>query len=417
MNKTNNKEKSILRKKIVFEVGFVRIVVIIIQLLFVKIITNKVPVGELGIYYFLSTLSYALNAIVLVPMDYFQQSKLYEFKENKISLKSYIPINLFVVKYLLLFIFIIDVILLIVCPKYSVICTVVLLMSLGTYLTTFLRGIVNNLENRRTTIYNILLESTFKILFFLLFVKFFQPTSILILFALLFASFISLLPLIFYIKRLPEYKEKNVIKINIKSILKFSYPISVSSIINLIQMQGYRILLVPLGLSSMVGIYGTVANVGSSGLSVFSTIYNQLFVPDIYKTKGHFLSKYIKWSLLIIVGVLVFGFVFSTLIISILTSSIFVQYSKLISFGILTEAGNFLIGPLTIYMTLNDMTKLIPRISLVGLFCFVISFASLFYLKLFSLYTIGLPMVLTQIVIFSYQGIIVYKHYRNQQWK
>lgn len=403
-----------MKKTEIIEVSSIRILVVILQLVFLKIYTNYTSVYELGIYYFLFTLSYSLNAFLLVPLDYFQQSQLYTLKKDNYSIRSFFEINIWVAKFTFITLFVGLIVCLLVDNQYSVILPVIIILALSTYMVNLLRGIINNLEKRRFAIYTLLTESVLKIVFFYIAKSYFNPNAIVILVSILLSSIVTLLVLFLVIKNLDEFKNEKIKDFSSTEILHFSYPISVGAVVNWIQLQGYRMILVPLGLVELVGIYGTVANVGTSGMSALSTVYSQLFVPNLYKSDGGYIKTYLKYALLSILLVLCVGYFLSDIIIGILTKSEFVKYSCLIVFGILSEGGNFLIAGLTIYLTLQNLTKVSMIASLTGLIVFFLSFITLYIIEKINVYTIGLPIVLTQFVITLYLGLIVYKINRKK---
>lgn len=398
-----------MKKIVVIEIGLMRIFVVLLQLLFLKIYTNHTSIYELGIYYFLFTLSYSLNAFLLVPLDYFQQSQLYMLKKLGASLRSFLGINKNVLKISAALVVLSIIVCYFVAPADTKLIPIIVLLALSTYLVTLLRGFVNNLEQRRAAIYTLLLEGVLKIVLYILYLKFLTPSAFLILGALLSASFITLIILLIIVKNTKEYKYDKLQVFPPNQIIKFAYPISVGAVINWIQLQGYRMILVPLGLVEIVGIYGTVANVGISGMNALSTIYSQLFVPNLYKTHGAYIKKYLTYAIVCIIVVITVGLAFSHLIIGLLTKSAFVKYSWLILYGIISEAGNFLIGGLTIYLTIKNLTKATLKASITGLVAFFMSFGLLYLLHYVNVYTIGLPIIFTQMVITIYLAIIVYR--------
>lgn len=407
----------IAKKRVIVEVAVMRIFTIIIQLLFLKIYTNYTSLYDIGIYLFLLTISYSLNSFLFVPLDYFQQALAYKLKNNSISFKSYSGINLWVLKITISFSVIAEIFCLLINPVYYYVIPLISILALSGYFVTLLRGLINNLEKRRQAIYFLLLEGILKILFFLVLITFFKSTSTIILIALAGASLFTLGCLYLFFRNMDEYKYGEIQTFSIKEVFEFSYPISIGAIINWIQLQGYRMILVPFGLVEVVGIYGTVANVGTSGMNAYSTIFAQLFVPDLYKTDGKYIKAYIRNAFLSILFVLGVSYVFSDLIIRILTNQHFVQYSSVIIYGILSEGGNFLIGALTIYLTIHKVTKTSIKVNIVGLLTFFISFYMLYYFKLININTVGIPIVLTQFVIVGYLMIVVYnlvdKHGEN----
>lgn len=398
-----------LKKATIIEVGIIRILVVLIQLLFLKIYTSQTSIFELGIYYFLFTVSYSLNAFLLVPVDYYQQSQIYKLKGDGASLKSFYSINLTIIKVTAIILLAGMLVCFIIKPDYFNIIPIITLLALSTYFVNFIRGLINNLERRRMAIYSLLLEGILKIGIYWLFSQHFKSTSTIILTSTLTASLITLCVLFILLKRTEEFKSSKIHVFQYKEIILFSYPISIGAVINWIQLQGYRMILVPLGLVELVGIYGTVANVGTAGMSAASTIYSQLFIPNLYKTQGKYIGTYIKYAILSIITVLIVGYFLSDLIISILTKVELVKYSSLIIYGIVSEGGNFLIGALTIYLTIQNLTKVTIKASLAGLIGFGISFLLLYLFNVINLYTIGLPIVLSQLIIAAYLAFIVYK--------
>ncbi len=397
-----------MKKAIVIEVGLIRILVVVLQLLFLKIFTKHTSIYELGIYYFLFTISYSLNAFILVPLDYFQQSNLYNLKLGGISLRSFTKINAWVVMITFIFMFLISILFYFIKPSFAEILPIIICLALSTYLVNLLRGFINNLEKRRLAIYTFLLEIILKIVFYLIYISYFESSALIILYATLSSSLLTFISLFFFIKKMDEYKNKAIRHFKISEIINFSYPISIGAVVNWIQLQGYRMILVPLGLVEIVGVYGTVANVGTAGMSAFSTIYSQLFVPNLYKTNGEYITKYLKFGLFAIAAILIISFFLSDFIVGILTKDDLVQYSSLILFGVASEAGNFIIGSLTIYLTIKNITKSTMKASFLGLSAFLLSFGIIYLFNLTNLYTIGIPIVFTQIVIAVYLSIIVF---------
>jgi O-antigen/teichoic acid export membrane protein len=388
-----------VKKSTIIEIALIRALVVVFQLVFLKVYSNYASAHELGIYYFLLTASYSLNAFLLVPLDYFQQSQLYGLKNDGFSLRSYWPINVFVIKLSLILLIFGNIICYLAEPQYCSTITIITLFSVSTYAVTLLRGVINNLEHRRAATYCLLLEYTLKIAFFYLYIQFYKPSSLLILGSLLSASIVSFFILLILFVKLTEYKFTAIKEFELANVFVFSYPISISAVINWIQTQSYSLILVPLGLAEVVGIYATVANVGQGGMNAYSTIFAQIFVPNIYKSKGSYIKVYLRNALLSVMFVLVCSALFSPTIITFLTKSEFAKYALVILFGVACEAGNFLIAALTIYLTLHNITKATLKMSVVGLITFLITFSLLYTLKFVSVYTIGIPMVATQMVI------------------
>jgi len=399
------------RKKILLaEISVVRLIVILLQLYFLKLYSKYTSTYDLGIYYFWVTASYSLNALILVPLDYFQQSRLYYLKSNQISIKSFKGINQFVFWSGILISTVSLVITGIIQANMCLYIFFSIATSYGVYYVNLYRGFINNLERRRQAIYTLLLEVTVKIFLYLLLLKFFAATSLLIMMVSLFASATSLLVLLYFTRRLEEYKFIKHENYSFGEIFKFSYPLSLSAAINWIQLQGYRLLLVPLGLVEMVGIYGTVSNVGTGGMNAYSTIFNQLFLPNLYKTDGKYITTYLRNAILSILFIMICSFILKDYIVTFLTKPAFKTFSILILYGIVAEAGNFLVNGLTVYMTIHKLTGKTTKIGFWGLLFFFSTFGILFILKAITIYSIGLPITLTQLFTVVVLVIIMVRH-------
>jgi O-antigen/teichoic acid export membrane protein len=400
---------SALKKTFIIEIASIRVLTVIFQLVFLKAYTHYTSLYELGIYYFLFTIAYALNAFLLVPLDYFQQSKLYKLKSESASLKSFYLINAWVLKFALCLLIVSDIICYFINPKVCLVIALLTFLSLSIYFVNLLRGFINNLENRRYASYTLLIETICKILFFLLYNYLFGSSALVILSAMLSASLLSFVILFIFLTSLPEFKLPQINYFIPKEIIAFSYPMSIGAVINWIQLQSYSLILVPLGFVESVGIFGTMANVGSSGMNACSTIFAQLYVPNIYKSNGTYIKKYLRMALLAIAFVFTVSALSSKIIIGLVTKHELVKYSLLILFGILTEAGNFIISGLSVYVTIHNLTKTTLKLSLMGVLVFFLSFIMLYAFKYINVYTLGIPMVITQLIICLGLYAIVHK--------
>jgi O-antigen/teichoic acid export membrane protein len=277
------------------------------------------------------------------------------------------------------------------------------------YVGTALKGVLNNLEYRKVAAIIMAAEATLKIVVFYIFLKFLPGSATTLLSSAILALLLTLAPLIWAVSRLPAVRSGDVERVDSLEVLKFAYPISISAVINWIQTQGYRMVMVPLGLAELVGIFATVSGIGNAGMLAASSVFGQIFIPKIYKTAGSYTKTYIRNALLLAIGVLVFGAVFSNLIVDLLTKDEFRRFSWLIVYGIIAEAGNFIIGALSVDLTIRSETKVMLRASVLGLVTTVGIFILIFALKLISVYTIGLPGVLSQITVATYLYTIFHR--------
>lgn len=379
-----------------------RVIIILSQFVYIKLYTKYLTNYELGIYFFLMTVSYSLNAVLFVPVDYYQQSKIYKSIENNISLKTYLIFNKKMILYIVSVVILILIPFLFINRLIALYILVSFLVSIFSYMTGALRGLLNNLEHRRVVVINMSVEALTKVLFFYIAVHFMMPNSL-----TLFVSNIGALVLCFLLLgcntwSLHIFHGGLIKEVKLKEIFIFSYPLSIGAVINWIQVQGYRMILVPLGFVEMVGIFATVSNIGTAGMSAYSSIFTQLFIPNIYKTHGRYVKIFIRNAVLSIAVIILMSYFLSDIIVNIATKTEFITYSNIILFGIITEGSNLVLGALGIYLAIKNKTLLGLKMSFLGLISMMIVFTFIFLFKIINVYTIGLPIVISQIFAASY---------------
>jgi O-antigen/teichoic acid export membrane protein len=375
-----------------------RVIIILSQFVYIKLYTKYLTNYELGIYFFLMTVSYSLNAVLFVPVDYYQQSKIYTSIENNISLKTYIIFNKKLIFYIVSVVILILIPFLFINRLIALYILVSFLVSIFSYMTGALRGLLNNLEHRRVVVFNMSIEALSKVLFFYIAVHFMIPNSLTLFVSNIGALVFCLLLLGCNTWSLHIFREGLIKEVKLKEIFIFSYPLSIGAVINWIQVQGYRMILVPLGLVEMVGIFATVSNIGTAGMSAYSSVFTQLYIPNIYKTHGRYVSIFIRNAVLSVAVIILTSYLLSDIIVNIATKTEFVKYSNVILYGIITESSNLILGALGIYFAIKNKTMIGLKVSFFGLMSLMTVFAVIFLFKYINIYTIGLPIVLSQIL-------------------
>ena len=383
-------------------VPLVRLCAILGQLIYVKIYSHHLSNYELGIYFYLMTISYFLNALVFVPVDYYQQSRIYPFREADISLTTFLRFN----QTLLLGIGVVTVLLMLPClfvgrtvALDALLCAS---MSVALYVTGAFKNLLNNLDHKLMVAALFLTEVTLKAGLFYLAMWVLPPRAVFLL-ASNIVSLLVVLPLLILVARRRRiFSGGSVHTVDYREVARFSYPLSIGALANWAQSQGYRLVLVPLGYTEMVGVYATVANIGVTAMNAVSIIYGQLYSPKLYQSHGASLKAYLRGALVMIVAVLAIGFVFSDRLIPLLTRPDLGRYSRLMLYGIGTEAGNFLVGGLAIYLTIKNQTHALMNGSFLGVFAVAVGVALIYAFGWGGIYTIGIPIVLSQVVVAAY---------------
>lgn len=371
-----------------------------------KVYTQWVVPAEIGINAFLLTISYSLNALIFVPLDFYQQSKIFPYLKENVSLKTLLVLNKTVLVPISIFIGIITIVLSIFSIRYAGFLIAIYSMSVVLYSGNALKGFVNNLGYHKTVSFCMILESGLKIGLFYLFLRIYSPNGVILFISALFSLLIAtiLISLIAYKLKLFS-NPGSIIKLNSKDIFKFVYPISVGAVLNWFQLQGYRMLLVPLGAAEIVGFYATLSNIGTNAVTAPGQVYTQMFLPKLYKTNGKAFGLYFRNALFMVIGIAGMCLLFSNTIVSLLTKQSFVHYSIVILFGVFGDGGNFLIGQFGTYFSIKNKTQTGLFGSLLATLLMGIALGVIMVFNKLTVYTIGIPIVLSQLFIIVYLSI------------
>ena len=220
---------------------------------------------------------------------------------------------------------------------------------------------------------------------------------------------VTYLALVAYSKGL--FKFVRFYNLNISKILVFMYPLSIGAFLSLLQKQGYRFVMVPLGFTAEVGIFATVSGIGSAAIGAVGLIYSQQFMPKLYKSKGASIPGYLKGATAAIIAVMFLFFGFGEFIVASLTKAQFVEYWWLILFGVANDGMTILVAGLVIYLTISNNNKKILISAVIGLLSAAICFSGLYVLDALSISSIGIPMLVSELLIVLY---FTYIYIRNK---
>jgi len=275
-------------------------------------------------------------------------------------------------------------------------------MSVALYVTGAFKNLLNNLDHKLMVAALFLAEVALKAGLFYLAMWILPPRAVFLLASNILALLVVLPLLILVAHHRRIFSGGSVHTLDYREVARFSYPLSIGALANWVQSQGYRLVLVPLGYTEMVGVYATVANIGVTAMNAVSVIYGQLYSPKLYQSHGASLKVYLRGALVMIVTILAVGFVFSDRLIPLLTRHDLGRYSRLMLYGIGTEAGNFLVGGLAIYLTIKNQTHALMNGSFLGVFTVAVGVTLIYVFGGAGIYTIGIPIVLSQAVVAAY---------------
>ncbi len=378
-----------------------RIVSISIGFVFIKTYTNNLSTDQIGKYFYLVTLSYVMNSLVFVPIDYYLQAKL-ALSGKTIPLGMIWNLNRRVCLFALF-----------LCLSFGVplwyLGKIKFFDLFGIYSTAFLfyvcsfaRGLLNNRGHKIFVVNMLIFESVLKIVLFLVAAMYFSASAELLLYSTVFAFSIEILVIgIYFSKHLPYSWSDEGIE-SYQTIFRKCYALSIGAICNLAQLQFYRLMYVWAGAPATAAIYTVVSNLGSSGMAAISSVYAQLFLPKIYASKGTYTLTYIRNALVLTLLVVIFALIFGKYALLFLTKNDYVEYAHAIGFGVLVDAGNMVIGAATVFLMLNNAAKIMIFYNVVAA---IGSTAGGFLIMTYwpqDAFLIGIPIAFSQIFIATF---------------
>jgi len=379
-----------------------RALVIIFQLINISLYTNNLHAEQLGIYFFLLTVSYSANALLFVPIDYYQQANLSRVISEYGGARSLLNFNGRMVGGYLVFASLLIAICMTVAQYYVIHLLLAAVLSLLLYVVQALRNTLNNLEYRNCVSVSFVQEAVLKVLLFFFLIQYFIADEVFLIIAWIVSLLVSAIYLFFRTLKHRIFLSTTDHVVCSKEVFSFSYPFSIGAVCNWLQLQGYRLILVPLGYAEEVGIFATLASIGSAAIGAASLIYSQQFTPLIYKTGGKYTGTYLKGAAVVTLVVALGSYMVGDYLVAALASAIFEEHWRLLLFGVVTDAGTLFIGALSIHITLTAHTKKIISSSTVGLLSMVVSFVLLYWVNQISLVTIGVPLLVSQWLVVAY---------------
>jgi O-antigen/teichoic acid export membrane protein len=376
-----------------------RILGIIGQVALVKLYTRYLLPAQLGQYFFFQAASYFLNALIFVPVDYFQQAEVFKLKKAGHSLSGLLTMNRRMLGAISAFSMLVCAVLLF--ARASILrafCATVILAA-ALYISTAVKNFLNNQDDQIVAVIMVVAEVVLRLLFFFGIEKIglMGPLAPLVAMAagFLVVALIASPRVRIHIMRFPG-SAKNVA---FKTVFKFASPISLSAILNWLQLQAYSLVMIPLGFAEALGLFGTVYNIGNNGMNGATAVYQQIYQPRIYQTHGAYLWKYIRGAILTTLFVLAVGLGLRLQIVKLVTNGRFINYAWIIGFGILVEAGNLIISGLVVKLTIDGYTFAQIKANVIAVASVPACFALLYFTHRLNAFTIGVPLVLAQVIV------------------
>jgi len=386
--------------RLIVDVGLLaalRVIAITIGLAYVKIYTNRLLPDALGIFFYLGTLSYLLNALLFVPFDFYLQTYCARAGDQL----PIVPIARMTGAVLLAAFGLVTIIGsgLIMAGQLTIPDVVILyVVAVLLFGCISIRNLLNNRGHRRIVAGALVFEAAGRVAAFLSLMFVFPPSGRLLFSSAGVALFFELLALGGYATvRLHWAVDARPPKS--PALIPATAPVSVSAACNLVQLQAYRTMYPWAGNPAPAAIFAVVANVGSAGMAAIGQIFSQILLPRIYQSQGGYTRSYIRWAALLTVAVAIGAWIAAPLLVAFITSPQYSAHAGLIVFGVLLEGANVIVSAVTVGSMLKNDTRRLMAWNIAGAVVGAVGYAIALAAAPGSPAAIGLPLLLSQAVV------------------
>lgn len=326
---------------------------------YVKAYTGALSTAEVGTFFYLSTLSYVLNALIFVPVDFYMQARLARREELPVAAMRKLVLQVLSLAFAACVVLSapllwLDKLRLADIPALYAVAALL-------YLCTTLRGLLNNRGKTVFASSMLLLEAVGRLAAFLAAAAVLGASARTLMVSSAVALAFELLILLWQVRRqLPLTGGTEVLDTS-RAILRTVLPMSGSAICNALQLQTYRVAYPLAGLGAVSGIFGVVSNVGTAGMGACASVFSQLYIPQLYQSAGASIRRYVGHALLLSGGVLVVAMAAAPLLVRLLTKQQYQAYALAIGFGVIVEACNLIIGGYVVLLSIEQRTGLLLK--------------------------------------------------------
>lgn len=340
----------------------IRLLSVATGLAYVKSYTGALTTAEVGTFFYLSTLSYALNALIFVPVDFYMQARIAPF-----DVLPTVAIRRLMVPTLLVALaacVVLGMPLVWLDKLHASDLPSLYAVAALLYLCMSLRNVLNNRGSKVFVSSMLLMESTGRLLSFLAIAALFGASARTLLSSSALALAIELVFIVARIRRTLHVGAEPVQLDPAATVLRVAAPISGAALCNAVQLQAFRVVYPLAGLGATSGLYGVVANIGQQAMSVCNSIFSQIETPRLYQSRGASIRRFVLLGSAL-TGVVLIGMVgLAPVFVRLLTKEQYLPYAYAIGFGVLVEACNMLIGGYTVLLSLQQRTGALLKLNL-----------------------------------------------------
>lgn len=387
-----------------------RMVAITIGLLYVKVYTNHLDPQALGLFFYLATLSYLLNALLFVPFDFYLQAYCarLEGRLPRTSLARMVGGVLIAALGLILAIGGVLVVLgkLEIIDIGSLYAVAVLLFG-----CTSLRNLLNNRGYRRTVATALVFEAIGRVCAFLLLTMMMKPSGRMLFVSTAAALLIELVLLAGFAALCLPWT-RNALTSPQSPLIATTAPVSVAAACNLVQTQAYRTIYPWADASASAAMFAVVANVGSAGMAAVGQVFSQILLPRVYQSDGAYARRYIAYAAVLTVGISMIAWLIAPTLVAFITSPRYSAHAELIVFGVLTEGANVVMTAITAKSVLKGNTRRLMRWNIAGAVTGAVGYVLALMVASSSPAAIGIALLFSQAVVLG--GMAIDSHKARQ---
>jgi O-antigen/teichoic acid export membrane protein len=342
-------------------VVLIRLLSVATGLAYVKSYTGALSTAEVGFFFYLSTLSYALNALVFVPVDFYMQARLAGLEAVPAAALRRLmapTLALGLAACVLLGSPLVWLGKLRAADLPALYAVAALL-----YLCMSLRNLLNNRGSKVFVSSMLLVESLGRLGAFVAVAAVFGASARTLMASSALALAIELAAILARMRGSLRFGTQPGRLDDARTVLHVAAPISGSAVCNAVQLQAFRVAYPLAGLGATSGLYGVVANIGQQAMAVCSSIFSQIETPRLYQTQGGSIRRFTGLAAALAAAVLVGMTALAPLFVRLLTKEQYLPYAYAIGFGVVVEACNMVIGGYTVLLSLRRRTGLLLRLN------------------------------------------------------
>jgi hypothetical protein len=359
---------------------------------------------EVGKYYIIGSIAYFGNALFFVGFDFSLQRKIKNISIEKSidfsSLRSYLLKTL---PYGVLASFVLSLIVFFEDNPFNWIGTALLCAALSAinFSATILRNILQIAGEKYRFSYSLLLEQLVKLCLFFTMILFFEASAIVITMAFMLAGLVCF---IFNYQQIARclYPVNGTASYAVDSndISKIFLPVSAGGVLNWLQLQAYRPVLGQFFLKAeLVGTVSFLTMLGATATSASLGVLAQIWTPKQFATNGDASRRFVQLACVVIFSLALLAYPAAYIFLRLLKTDNLYGLEYLVSFGVIMEGCNFILGVLGNHTSLT-VKSFVPSMfaGIVGLVAVVVIIVIIDNYQLMGPGAIGFALAASQCV-------------------